>query len=103
MANNRMYLGCPVCADSKSVMLAKYYPSSGWFSFPECFDLSTCFTQKLDGFFEAHRHDSQWGNGFILEFEIEPDFPMENPPKFAVSETEPFPRINTSNSDSKTR
>ncbi len=93
MANNRMYLRCPVCPGAKPLMLAKYLPSRGWTTFPECFDLSKCFAGKVDDFFEQHRHDSQWGNGFIIEYEIAPDFPMENPPQFAVSRTEPFPLI----------
>lgn len=85
MANNRMYLRCPVCPDSKPVMLAKYYPSTGWYTFPECFDLSQCFSGKVDDFFELHRHDSQWGSGFLLEFEIEPDFPTDPPVAYAVA------------------
>ena len=86
-----MYLRCPVCVengeDAKPIMIAKYYPGTGWTIFHDD------FSERLDGFFACHRHDSQWGNGFVLEFEIKPDYPMKNPPIFVESETEPFPRI----------
>lgn len=68
MANNRMYLRCPHCPDSKPIMMAKYYPTTGWYMWgdnPE---------ERMNEFFEQHRHDSQWGAGFALEFEIAPDY-----------------------------
>lgn len=46
-------------------MVAKFYPSTGWYLWD---------TEVIDGFFDQHRHVSQWGAGFDLSFEIEPDF-----------------------------
>jgi hypothetical protein len=90
MANNRMYLRCPVCPDAKPVMLAKYYPTTGWFAFGAS-SPDDAYEVKVNEFFDKHHHESQWGSGFALEFEIEPDFPAPNQPKFTVSLTEPFP------------
>jgi hypothetical protein len=85
MANNRMYLRCPVCPDAKAVMLAKYFPSDGW-----------TFRQSeatMDEFFALHHHVSQWGAGFTLEFEIVPDFDAPNQPTFIESPRLPFPKL----------
>lgn len=88
MANNRMYLVCPRCPNAKCPMIAKYYPSTGWYSHPDGLE------KRLDEFFEEHRHDSQWGNGFVVEYEIEPDGHADDPLSgtYRVSRTEPFPR-----------
>ena len=69
MANNRMYLVHKTTG--KSILLAKYYPTPGWYQFhPE---------EKLNEFFEQARTDStenrhvdyMWGNtDFELRFEI---------------------------------
>lgn len=64
MANNRMYLVCSLCPDKK-IMLAKYYPSTNWGAWKT--------QQELDAFFDEHNHISQYGSGFTLEFEIEPE------------------------------
>ena len=71
MANNRMYLKCRACPESKPQMIAKYYPSTGWYMWT---------TDVIEEFFNQHHHISQWGCGFDLSFEIEPDFPLP-PPK----------------------
>lgn len=102
MANNRMYLRCPICPEAEPLMLAKYFPSVGWYAFGDD-DGSNSVHDRIDAFFTRHRHDSQWGNGFVLEYEICPDATMESPVKFEVSKTEPFPPINTSDSDSTNR
>jgi hypothetical protein len=73
MANNRMYLKCRVCGEnSKEQMIAKYYPTTGWYLWDP---------ETIDEFFEQHHHASQWGAGFDLSFEIEPDFPSSAPPR----------------------
>jgi hypothetical protein len=90
MANNRMYLRCPHCPDAKPLMLAKYYPSTGWYAFgPSTPD--DAFEIKVNDFFEAHRHDSQWGNGFVIEYEIAPDYAAGAQWEWRVSRTDPFP------------
>ena len=66
-------------------MLAKYSPSGGWTTFPE--------RLNLDDFFESHRHDSQWGNGFVVEYEIAPDYAAGAQWQWRVSRTEPFPPL----------
>ena len=58
-------------------MLAKYYPNTGWYVWgddPE---------SRLNDWFEKHRHDSQCGNGFLLEFEIHPDAHIDPPIVYA--------------------
>lgn len=54
-------------------MLAKYYPATGWYAFGED-DGPNSVHDRIDRFFEEHRHDSQWGNEFKIEYEMEPDF-----------------------------
>jgi len=66
-------------------MIAKYYPSTGWGPVDD---------ERINDFFNDHHHVSQWGNGFVLEFEILPDFQAPNQPQFIESETEPFPKLN---------
>jgi hypothetical protein len=84
MSNNRMYLRCPHCPEAKPLMLAKYYPSTGWYAFgPNSPDDG--FEVKVNEFFESHRHDSQWGNGFKLEFEIHPDAAIDPPVEYLVA------------------
>lgn len=95
MANNRMYLRCPVCPAAKPFYIAKYYPGTGWYARHPTEGMTE---KQLNDWFEEHRHDSQWGSGFVLEFEIEPDFPAPNQPNFTVSPTEPFPLNPTSDS-----
>ena len=93
MANNRMYIRCLKCGEEK--MIAKYYPSSGWYM--ECIpekpkkyplnkinmveQLERCFddTRKgskpaFDAFLEKHRHQdnqnfSDGGEHFSITFE----------------------------------
>ena len=98
MANNRMYLRCPYCPDTKPLMLAKYYPSTGWYGWAadtlsRLKGEAPTFEERVNKFFEQHRHDSQWGGGFVLEFEIKPDFKTSEQPDFIESATEPFPKI----------
>lgn len=87
MANNRMYLRCVGCG--AEFCLAKYYPSSGWFTGRKGNDE---FNQWLEdhrhadgplidpvrGFMApwepGRRHGSMWGDEcFVLEYEIRED------------------------------
>lgn len=52
-------------------MIAKYYPSTGWYLWT---------SEVIDKFFDEHLHVSQWGCGFDISFEIDPDFPIPEIP-----------------------
>lgn len=52
-------------------MIAKYYPQTGWYIWT---------VDVIEEFFNRHHHVSQWGCGFDLSFEIEPDFPITTAP-----------------------
>lgn len=70
MSNNRLYLRCtsPDCEapGSPLQLLAKYYPTTGWY-----FRSSE---SKLNEYFELHRNcytgESMWGDGnLVLKYE----------------------------------
>lgn len=50
MANNRMYMTCPVCGDDQALFLAKYYPSEGWYVNDD-YNL----TKSLNKFMDTHK------------------------------------------------
>lgn len=73
MANNRMYLICVPCqatslnadddrAPDFTFYVAKYYPSTGWYSPRAHLD------EDLDAFFDAHQHGSLTGQDFTLVY-----------------------------------
>ena len=60
MANNRMYL---VNKNSgEKIYLAKYYPSTGWYSLPD-------IENQMDLVFEKNMTGSNLGLDWILEYE----------------------------------
>jgi hypothetical protein len=82
MANNRVYLRCTECPDEAQMprfYLAKYYPSTGWYTHtraktdldPHTINLDTDeeFTVKLDKWFALHVHGSDMGTFLKLEYE----------------------------------
>lgn len=85
MANNRMYVVCLTCNpsgipglidDEGAQMIAKYYPSSGWYSSDVWNNKEgeTKTSEKLCQFFERHRHEDFSSDGkkslFALGYEI---------------------------------
>jgi hypothetical protein len=75
MANNRLYLICTTCRkngprdirDSAVFMVAKYYPSTGWFPYKDE------WAAKLEKWLAAHSHETQWGANIVSELEIAKD------------------------------
>ena len=65
MANNRLYL---VCGEQR-ILLAKYYPSSGWYCFHS--DLA----KRLDDFFNSIEDEPLTGMSGILDFRVELEHP----------------------------
>lgn len=72
MANNRMYLVCNICnsenPDVGFFAIAKYFPSSGWYSIRED-------NKSLNEWLETHTHldkmnDPHYGDN-IIRFEYE--------------------------------
>lgn len=69
MANNRMFLVCGRC-DSHSPTLAKYYPSTGWYTSAEyCIpgneqiDSLEDWTGAFAEWLEAHAHEEPSNDG----------------------------------------
>jgi hypothetical protein len=61
MANNRLYL--KTANGAKKILLAKYYPSTGWYMYHS--------QEKLDEFLESLGDGSMWGpTDLKLEWEI---------------------------------
>jgi hypothetical protein len=73
-------------------MIAKYNPSGGWYLWP---------SEVIERFFDEHHHVSQWGNGFSLEFEIQPDFPTDPPVVHSVAAEPLFVRAPDPKPDSE--
>jgi hypothetical protein len=82
VANNRAYLRCKLCLDEAQAprfYLAKYYPSTGWYTQTRAADdLDSCsvglrtreqFTLELDKWFDQHTHGSLFGDFLELEYE----------------------------------
>ena len=71
MANNRMYLLCTYCVDqaedgqldlaAATHFLAKYYPSTGWYTNEH--------TTGLDEWFGRHQHGGMYGEYIYTVFE----------------------------------
>ncbi len=53
MANNRMYLACTKC-DGEAFYLAKYYPSTGWYTNRR--DSDPDMADDLETWLDLHRH-----------------------------------------------
>ena len=76
MANNRLYLYCKICKEKElpdsevKIMIAKYYPSTGWYLWSHENESSS---ERIDAFFEKHRHVTLLGTflGTYLETENE--------------------------------
>lgn len=82
MANNRAYLRCKLCPDEAQeprFYLAKYYPSTGWYTQtraaddldPRSIQMRTKeeFTLELDRWFDRHMHGTTMGDFLVLENE----------------------------------
>lgn len=64
MANNRMWL--KNVKTGEQVLLAKYYPTTGWYTFHD--DIG----KRMDALFDADDHRSMWGNtDWRIEYEQE--------------------------------
>ena len=60
MANNRMYLVNK--HSGEKIYLAKYYPSTGWYTTPG-------LVERMDAVFDKHLTRSNLGLDWILEYE----------------------------------
>lgn len=70
MANNRMYLKHK--PSGKRILLAKYYPSTGWNAAQNAADLTLAFTAIQFGP-DSEDVGSMWGTDWELEYEIPPE------------------------------
>jgi hypothetical protein len=70
MANNRMYLKNR--RTGAKVLLAKYYPSTGWYAF-HAPDRGVDLISKLDETFDTNEPETtMWGdNDWLIEYEHE--------------------------------
>lgn len=60
MANNRLWIKDKKTGDK--IMLAKYYPSGGWYC--------KVTIEEIDKFFESHHPQSGFGNEITVEPEV---------------------------------
>lgn len=83
MANNRMFLKNK--RTGAKMMIAKYYPCTGWYPFPENLN------PRLGKLFEENEPSpSQWGdNDWVIEYEMEPEEIQRSP---EIQPSKPWPR-----------
>lgn len=71
MANNRMVIVCKKCKVARAI--AKYYPSTGWYSVSATATLNDFFNRH-DHRFNGHISDDEWNDGgepFLLSYETD--------------------------------
>lgn len=69
MSNNRLFLKNP--KTGQKVLLAKYYPSTGWYAKMDCQKLHDLLCPEDRS--ETDDHDLFGKNPFVLEYEVTDD------------------------------
>ncbi len=69
MANNRLHIYCAYCRDQDppeggNFMLAKYYPSDGWYIRED-----RPYIEQFNAWAAEHIHGDMWGDFLRVEYE----------------------------------